>query len=302
MTDRPAGGFYAIAPTMFQADGCPDGAAIAANIDRLAEHGVEGVLLTGSYGEFQVLDAEERAAVTRSVVERCRLASVMSGAAAVNTGEAVRVGRLLVEAGADQVMVSAPFAAELTDDDLVVHFTDIAGRVDGALVIYNNPVFGVDLSPALLETLTREPAYAAVKQGTKSLAWMVDAISRVQATGQAQVLAAADLACAAAVGAGVGGVTSTNVWVFPEAFLALADRAVDPARKAALLAALQPYADLVRELGQPRTVKAAMVQRGYAGTSAVRRPYLPLDGDQEQRVKSTLAAVDERLAALGAAR
>ena len=302
MTDRPAVGFYAIAPTMFQADGSPDGAAIAANIDRLREHGVEGVLLTGSYGEFQVLDAEERAAVTRSVVQRCGLASVMSGAAAVNTEEAVRVGRLLVEAGADQVMVSAPFAAELTDDDLSVHFTDIAGRVDGSLVIYNNPVFGVDLSPVLLERVTREPAYSCVKQGTKSLAWMVDSIARVQATGQAQVLAAADLACAAAIGAGAGGITSTNVWVFPEAFLALADPAVPPVRKAALLAALQPYADLVRELGQPRTVKAAMVQRGYAGDSAVRRPYLPLDGDQEQRVKATLAAVDERLAALGAAR
>jgi 4-hydroxy-tetrahydrodipicolinate synthase len=198
-------------------------------------------------------------------------------------------------------MVSAPFAAELTDADLFVHFSELAERLDGDLVVYNNPVFGVDLSPALLERITRLPSYASVKQGTKGLAAMVEVIARVQATGQAQVLAAADLACAAAVGAGAGGVTSTNVWVFPQAFLALADPAVAPAHKAMVLAALHPYAVTVRELGQPRAVKAAMVLRGYAGTSAVRRPYLALTAEEEGRLKSVLAEVDERLLSVGSA-
>lgn len=292
--------FYAIAPTVFDDAGRVDGAAVADNVARIAGHGITGVLLTGSYGEFQVLRPEERISVTDAVVRANADAVVMSGAAALNGDDAIDIGARLFEVGAHQVMVSAPFAAELTDDDLLVHFNRIGEALRHDLIVYNNPVFGVDVAPAVLEQVTTSAAYTGIKQGTKSLAAMVETVARVQAPGQAQVLAAADLACAAAVGAGVGGVTSTNVWVFPEAFITLADPAVAPATKAKVLAALQPYAGLVRSLGQPRVVKAAMVLRGYAGTAAVRAPYLPLDETETKHLASVLAETDDRLSAAGA--
>lgn len=289
--------FYAIAPTAFDGAGGVDGAAVADNVARIAAHGVTGVLLTGSYGEFQVLRPDERISVTDTVVRANPEAVVMSGAAALNGDDAIDIGARLLEVGAHQVMVSAPFAAELTDADLLVHFERIGDALKHDLIVYNNPVFGTDVSPAVLERVTRMPAYTGVKQGTKALAAMVETIARVQSTGQGQVLAAADMVCAAAVGAGVGGVTSTNVWVFPEAFITLADPAVPPASKAAVLAALQPYATLVRSLGQPRVVKAAMVLRGYAGTARVRAPYRPLDETETGQLASALAETDDLLAA-----
>ncbi|MBU8809370.1 dihydrodipicolinate synthase family protein [Mycolicibacterium goodii] len=292
--------FFAIAPTVFTADGRVDGGAIADNVARIATHGIAGVLLTGSYGEFQVLRPDERVHVTESVVRAGTGVAVMSGAAALTGPDAIVLGQRLFDAGADQVMVSAPFAAELTDDDLALHFDDIGRALGHDLVVYNNPVFGVDLSPSLLHDITGASAYTAVKQGTKSLAAMVETVARVQACGRAQVLAAADLACAAAVGAGVGGVTSTNVWVFPGAFVTLADPSIAPSRKAAILGALAPYAALVRALGQPRVVKAAMVRRGYAGSAAVRRPYLPLDAQETKRLAAVLEQTDEALAAVAA--
>jgi 4-hydroxy-tetrahydrodipicolinate synthase len=291
--------FYAIAPTVFDDAGMVDGAAIADNVARIAAHGVTGVLLTGSYGEFQVLRPDERVSVTDAVVRANPSAVVMAGAAALNGDDAIDIGAQLLEVGAHQVMVSAPFAAELTDADLLMHFERIGVALKRDLIVYNNPVFGVDVSPAVLQQVTRLSAYTGVKQGTKSLAAMVETIARVQATGQAQVLAAADLACAAAIGAGVGGVTSTNVWVFPEAFITLADPAVAPASKAMVLAALQPYATVVRALGQPRVVKAAMVLRGYAGTAHVRAPYLPLDEIETKHLASALAETDDLLSAVG---
>lgn len=291
--------FYAIAPTVFDDAGRVDGAAIADNIARIAAHGVTGVLLTGSYGEFQVLRPDERVSVTDAVVRANPSAVVMAGAAALNGDDAIDIGARLLEVGAHQVMVSAPFAAELTDADLLAHFERIGDALKRDLIVYNNPVFGVDISSVVLQQVTRASAYTGVKQGTKSLASMVETIARVQATGQAQVLAAADLACAAAIGAGVGGVTSTNVWVFPEAFITLADPAVAPAPKAMVLAALQPYATVVRTLGQPRVVKAAMVLRGYAGTAHVRAPYLPLDEIETKRLASALAETDDLLSAVG---
>lgn len=291
--------FYAILPTVFGADGAPDVPAMLENIAKLAERGVRGVLLTGSYGEFQSLDHDERVAIAEAVVAKSGMSSVMVGAAALNHRDAVTVGRRLLDSGADQVMVSPPFAAEMTDADLERHFAAIGEQLGRNLVVYNNPVFGVDLSPALLERVVEDPAYVSIKQGTKSLASMVDLIARVQVPGRAQILAAADLACAAAVGAGAGGVTSTNVWVFPDAFLALADPGVDPGEKGRILAALQPYAAAVRTLGQPRAVKAAMEMRGYAGGAAVRLPYAELDGDELTALHGAVERADALLVGLG---
>jgi len=296
----PAGvRFFAIAPTVFHEDGSVDGEAVAQNVARIQEYGVRGVLLTGSYGEFQVLTGAERAAVTEAVVRHAPDMVLMSGAAALNTASAIEIGEQLFAAGAHQVMVSAPFAAELTETDLHTHFAEVGSALGHDLVVYNNPVFGVDLSPNLLAEITESEAYTGVKQGTKLLAAMVDTVTRVQAPGNAQVFAAADLACAAAIGAGVAGVTSTNVWVFPEVFLALADPAVAPERKAQLLTALRPYADLVRQLGQPRSVKAAMGIRGYVGSAHVRSPYVPLDDVESKRMAEAIAEVDDRLTGIG---
>lgn len=292
--------FYAIAPTVFDDAGQVDAAAVADNVARIAARGVTGVLLTGSYGEFQVLRPEERIAVTEAVVRANPEAVVMSGAAALNGDDAIELGGRLFEVGAHQVMVSAPFAAELTEADLLTHFARVGDALRHDLIVYNNPVFGVDLSPGVLQQVTETTPYTGIKQGTKSLAAMVETVARVQQAGHAQVLAAADLACAAAVGAGVGGVTSTNVWVFPEAFLALADPAVAPAVKAEFLGALQPYATVVRALGQPRVVKAAMVLRGYSGSANVRAPYVALDETETKHVASVLAEVDELLAGIAA--
>lgn len=293
---------YAIAPTIFTGSGAVDAAAVAANVARIKQCGIRGVLLTGSYGEFQVLTAEERVEVTRAVTTRTPDVVVMSGAAAINTATATAVGAALYDAGADQVMVSAPFAAELTEGDLEGHFDRVAAALGRDLVVYNNPVFGVDLSVGLLERITRNAAYTAVKQGTRSLAAMVDSVAYVQQAGNAAVYAAADLACAAAVGAGAAGITSTNVWVFPEVFLALADPAVAPAEKARLRAAIRPYAEVVSTLGQPRTVKAAMELRGYAGGAEVRDPYTPLGALERKQLAEALAESDDLLGAVGGQR
>lgn len=291
--------FYAIVPTVFGADGGPDVPAMVENIAQLADRGVRGVLLTGSYGEFQSLDHDERVTIAETVAAKSGMSSVMVGAAALHHNDAVTLGRRLLDCGADQVMVSPPFAAEMTDSDLERHFASIGERLGRSLVVYNNPVFGVDLSPALLERVVADPAYVSIKQGTKTLAAMVDLIARVQVPGRAQVLAAADLACAAAVGAGAGGVTSTNVWVFPDAFLTLADPDASPGKKGQIRAALQPYATAVSLLGQPRAVKAAMGLRGYAGGAVVRRPYIELDQDENNLLRSAVERTDAALVELG---
>src|SRR5487761_231764 len=166
---RPALDLYAIAPTIFADDRrSVDGSAMREAAAWMASHGIRDLLVTGSYGEFQSLTDDERLEVLRAVRAAPGVRSVMACAALPSTDATVRLGSRMADEGADFVMVAAPLAAEVTPDDVVRHFTTIAESLPLPLVVYNNPVFGMDLSPEQLARIVELPPYRAVKQGTQS--------------------------------------------------------------------------------------------------------------------------------------
>lgn len=295
---------YTIAPTMFSAGGrAVDTGAMAACAQWMVGQGIQDFLLTGSYGEFQSLTDDERVRVLRAVRAVDGVRAVMACAAHPATVATARLaGRLLAE-GADEVMVAAPFAAEVSRAELLRHFRRLSRQVPGRIVIYNNPAFGRDLQPSELAQITSLPGIAAVKQGTASLPGLVESISAVHArsAGQVRVLAASDLTGVLGLLAGADGLTSTNSWAFPGAFRSVVASAAagdwDSARQVA--AALEPYVAAVRRLGQPRTVKAAMRLRGLPGTDAVRLPYRPLNGSERNLLRAALEECDKALALAG---
>lgn len=293
---------YGIAPTQYRPDGALDPAALAANVEAGAARGIDRVLLTGAYGEFQSLTDDERVAAVGAVVATGACRSVMAGASHPSTDATVALAHRVVEAGADLVMVAPPTLAELGRADVMRHFEALAAAGIGApLVAYNNPVLGPTLGPADLAELAGMGAYAAVKQGVTRVGEIIEGLHAVRATGAPmKVIAASDLAAVATLAVGLDGLSSTNCWVFPEAYVGLvrAAEASDLARMRALAAALEPYHRAVRALGQPRTVKAAMVQRGWAGTTTVRAPHVALDDGEAEDLAAALETTDRALAAL----
>lgn len=292
---------YAIAPTMYRDDGALDAGAMATNVEWLADQGIDRFLLTGAYGELQSLDDDERVAIVEAVAATGRAASIMAGASHPATRATVRLAGRLFDAGADLVMVAPPMIAELTPADVDRHFDHLAEQLGGRLVVYNNPIFGIDLSAGDLARLATLGAYEAVKQGTTRLGQVVESVQAVRATGSSmRILAAADLAAGATLAAGYDGLTSTNCWVFPNAFrgLVAAAGAGSLERMRAISDALAPYASVVRRFGQPRTVKAALLVRGGAGSRHVRLPYVGLGDDEVAELTKAIEATDERLDAI----
>lgn len=297
--DRP---LYAIAPTQFEDNGELDVASMARNTEWLADAGIDKFLLTGAYGEFQSLTDEERVAVVQAVSGTGRASSIMAGASHPSTAATERLARRLFDAGADLVMVAPPMIAELERSDIDRHFDHLGERFESGLVVYNNPVFGVELSAADLARIASLGPYVAVKQGTVRLGQVIPTVEAIKRAGSAmKVYAAADLAALATLASGFDGLTSTNCWAYPRAFVALVDaaREDDVATMRHINSALAPYADAVREMGQPRTIKAALVRRGGSGTRHVRLPYAPLTDAEHDQLATAMDATDERLAELG---
>jgi 1-pyrroline-4-hydroxy-2-carboxylate deaminase len=133
----------------------------------LAESGCDGVTPNGSLGEYQVLTADERAAVVRAAVEAAPDGfSVMPGVAAYGAQEARRWAEDAAEAGAGAVMLLPPNSYRADEETVVEHYAEVA-RAGLPIVAYNNPIdTKVDLTPRLLARLHGEGLIVGVKEFT----------------------------------------------------------------------------------------------------------------------------------------
>src|SRR4051812_27708740 len=114
---------FAIAPTLFtDAAATVDRSSMADAAERLVGHGIRHFLLTGSYGEFQSLDDEERVEVLEAIRDVHGRGQLMCCAASTSTAATRRLGTRFLEAGADLVMVAPPIAAEVTSAEVIRHF------------------------------------------------------------------------------------------------------------------------------------------------------------------------------------
>lgn len=295
---------YAIMPTLFTEGAADvDVGSMACAAEWITDEGISDVLLTGSYGEFQSLTDDERLRVLRAVRPAAGVRSVMACAAHPSTKATARLAARLLDHGADLVMVAPPLLAEVSEAEVFRHFEYLSGQFPGRLVVYNNPVFGTDLSPEALGFVAAFPGVVAIKQGTISLPALTASIRAVDqgSGGTARVLIASDLTGVLGLLAGGAGLTSTNSWAFPRAIVHLvaAAAAADWQRARHISRALEPYFAQARRLGQPRTVKAAMQLRGLPGTGDLRLPYTPLEEPERAELAAILERCDTSLSAIG---
>jgi 4-hydroxy-tetrahydrodipicolinate synthase len=227
---------------------------------------------------------------------------LMCCAAQTSTDATARLGARLAAAGADIIMVAAPLAAEVTPTDVIRHFEYLASNSDLGIIVYNNPVFGRDLSPEDLRNIVALPQVVGVKQGTRSLPGFIESVVAVReaSEGRGRVFAASDMTAASTLFAGADGLTSTNSWIFPDALRRIVESAEDGnfVAAAAIAETLEPYFSTVRTLGQPRSVKTAMQLRGFPVSDEVRLPYVTLDAAERETLRRTLEHCDASLAEL----
>lgn len=139
----------------------------AEHVRWLAESGCDGVCPNGSLGEYQVLTADERAAVVRTAVEAAPPGfTVMPGVGAYGAQEARRWAEQAAEAGAQVVMALPPNGYGGDDRAVIEHYREIA-KAGLPISAYNNPIdTKIDLTPKLLARLYHEGLIVSVKEFT----------------------------------------------------------------------------------------------------------------------------------------
>jgi dihydrodipicolinate synthase/N-acetylneuraminate lyase len=115
-----------------------------AGLERLIEHvisgGVTGLFLLGSTGEFASLGREMRQDIIRRTCKQVsRRVLVLAGISDTAISETTMLADTAVEAGADAVVLAAPYYFQHSQDDLLRYLEMVTGRLSLPLFLYNIP-------------------------------------------------------------------------------------------------------------------------------------------------------------------
>jgi len=290
--------FHGVLPaliTPFTGDGAAlDTGALAANVERLIDGGVGGLVPGGSTGEFTTLSHDERRLLVEATVEAAAgRVPVVAGTGALSTRETVELSVHAEQAGAAAVMIVPPFYDALPWRELLAHYTAVADAIGIPIMYYNLPsASGVTLTAEQLRAL---PVTCLKDTGGDAVA----ATELIQTDGPA-LLNGWDTLTFAALAAGVRAVVWGTASILPRECVELHRLLIDeidlPAARE-LWARLWPLCRFLESHSYPAAVKAACALAGDS-TGPVRAPLLALDDAATRELSALLerAAVTEAAA------
>src|SRR5882757_5841500 len=115
-----------------------------ADLKKLVAHqlkgGIDGLVPVGTTGESPTLDYDEHLDVVRAVIAEVRgRVPVIAGTGSNSTYEALHLTKLAHEAGADAMLLVAPYYNKPSQEGLFRHFSELAEATDKAIILYSIP-------------------------------------------------------------------------------------------------------------------------------------------------------------------
>lgn len=257
--------------------------------------GIDGLVPVGTTGESPTLSHEEHMDVIRFVIAEARgRVPVIAGTGSNSTHEAVDLTRLSHDAGADAMLVVAPYYNKPSPEGLFRHFCAIAEATDKPIILYSIPGrCGIEIGVPLVERLRAK---------FRHVAWLKEAGGSVDRVDQLKQALGADLTVLSgddsltlpfmAVGAeGVISVAS-NLFVRDISRMVTLAHANDYAKAAKIHRRLYPVFKALFIEPNPAPIKAALARAGIIGSAEVRLPLCEMTAATAAVLVQALAKLD----------
>jgi len=280
--------------TPFTAAGAVDEKRFRALVERQIAAGVRLLVPCGTTGEAATLTASEHEQVIALTVETARgRAKVLAGAGSNATAATVDRARAARAAGADALLLVAPYYNKPTQPGLVAHFRAVAQAVgDAPIVLYNVPGrTASNLAAATTLALAREVEnIVGVKEASGDLGQIM-AILRDRPAGF-RVLSGDDAVTLPLIALGADGIVSVVSNEAPDLMANLAESALRGEWEAArgLHYRLLPLMEANFLESNPGPVKAALAAMGLL-EEHFRLPLVPVQEQTRARVRAALGAL-----------
>jgi 1-pyrroline-4-hydroxy-2-carboxylate deaminase len=297
-------GVFPAATTQFAPDLSVDIAATQRGLDALVKDGVDGLILLGTCGENNSLEADEKRAVLSAAKETVAgRVPIVSGVSELTTARAVAFARDAEKIGVDGLMLLPAMVYVPTADELYTHFKTVAAATSLPIMLYNNPpAYRVSISFEVLEKLAAIGNIVAVKESAPDPRRFTDLINRFG--DRFKLMAGLDDVALEGLLLGARGWVSGLTSAFPRESVALMRAAErrDLDTALAIYRWFMPLLHLDAEHDLVQSIKLAEQIMGR-GSERVRLPRLPLAGTRRAEVTAMVekAATTRPACAVGRA-
>lgn len=272
-----------------------NGAVAFDDLKRLVEFqikcGIHGLVPVGTTGESPTLSYDEHMDVIRAVIQTAAgRVPVIAGTGSNSTHEAVELTRLSHAAGADAMLVVAPYYNKPSQEGLFRHFCTVAESTDRPIILYSIPGrCGIEIGVGVVERLrAKYPHVRYIKEAGGS----VDRVDQLkQALGKdLTVLSGDDSLTLPFMAVGAEGVISVASNLIPKEVVQLTELALaDEFSKAAKIhRRFYPIFKTLFIEPNPVPVKTAMVRAGRISSAEVRSPLCEMTAANEKTLNAVL--------------
>jgi 1-pyrroline-4-hydroxy-2-carboxylate deaminase len=278
-------GVFPAATTQFKPDLSIDYEATQRVQDALIKDGVDGLIIMGTVGEGNSLDADEKRRMITATFEATRgRVPVIVGVSEMTTPRAAMLARDAEKLGANGLMVLPAMVYVPQEEELITHFRTVAEATALPIMLYNNPpAYRVNISFETLRRLSPLSNIVCIKESSTDTRRFTDLFNAV---GNRYIPFAGldDVALEGAV-LGARGWVSGLTNAFPKESLALwrAAQSGDLATARAIYRWFMPLLHLDAEHDLVQSIKLAEQIMGR-GSERVRPPRHPLTGTRRAYV------------------
>lgn len=256
--------------------------------------GIDGLVPVGSTGESATLSHGEHLDVIRCVIETARgRVPVVAGAGSNSTREALGLVQAAQEAGADAMLVVAPYYNRPTQEGLFRHFAEIADATDRPVILYSIPSrCGIEISVRVVERLRARYRHVShIKEAGGSVD-RVDQLKRALGD-DLVVLSGDDALTLPFMAVGAEGVISVASNLRPRDLVRLSHLALAGDLRAArrLHRRLYPLFKALFLETNPTPVKTAMALAGRIRSPEVRLPLCGMGAANLSALREVLASL-----------
>jgi 4-hydroxy-tetrahydrodipicolinate synthase len=166
--------------TPFAKDGSIDWDGVATLATHLADHGHDAIAVNGTTGEAPTTKSSEKLEIIKVVKSTVgSRVKVLSGAGDNETSYTVEQAKRSADAGADGLLIVAPYYNKPPQAGIEAHFKAVASATDLPIMMYDIPGrTGVEIESDTIVRLFEVPNIVALKDAKGNLAATSDVIAR----------------------------------------------------------------------------------------------------------------------------
>ena len=257
----------------------------------LVEDGADMILLAGTTGEAPTTHLPEKQTLLREVRDALAgRAMLMAGAGSNDTAHAVRIGVGSQEAGAEGLLINAPYYNRPSQEGVYRHINAVVEATDLPVMIYDIPGrTGVRITDATLARLAEHERILAVKDATGDVE---QGFRRMEATGL-EYYSGDDGLNFAWLAHGASGVVSVVAHADAHSWREMITEvdAGDLAGARAVARRIRPLVQAIMGGGQGAVMaKEALLLQGRIPSAALRLPLVRAEADEVAALRAVLDA------------